>query len=393
MKRFVKIVTGALLLLFIVAGVGLNRSYRFFSCEKINAKMLTESLKMGQRYLINQQNNDGSFKYEYDLKAQKYSDEVSPVRQTGAMWGLVSTYEILREPAAERAIQKGFDFYQAHSVYDSTRAWIVFPGTSIGSTGTLALASLALIDYIRTREHSEIIYQKLLFAYLKQIENLSFDEAHFYPYYDLKSGKGYGKPSPYFDGEALLCLVKSVKYLSYDYDIPQLIERAGLLREYYVDSNVQNGIDATDLKGFYQWGSMSFYEIYDAGWDDSFAETIIDMALWMIDVHKTLRRMKNTAYAQEGILHAYLVAQKTGNSKIMRKTEKVARKVLLKLTTWQVQGPRQNFYLMISKPGNELTAGGVLNSAFDTRLRIDVCQHQMHAVSLALNFLYPHENP
>jgi hypothetical protein len=39
---------------------------------------------------------------------------------------------------------------------------------------------------------------------------------------------------------------------------------------------------------------MAFYEMYDAGWvDDRFAERIVDMAVWMLDVHNVLYKTRN----------------------------------------------------------------------------------------------------
>ena len=42
---------------------------------------------------------------------------------------------------------------------------------------------------------------------------------------------------------------------------------------------------------------------------DSYGERLMELSDWMIDVHKTLRRTRNTAYAYEGIIHAYQMGQ------------------------------------------------------------------------------------
>ena len=47
----------------------------------------------------------------------------------------------------------------------------------------------------------------------------------FYRQYLLNSGEGWGEPSPYFDGEILLALVKAARYLQRD-DLQPLVLRA-----------------------------------------------------------------------------------------------------------------------------------------------------------------------
>ena len=45
-----------------------------------------------------------------------------------------------------------------------------------------------------------------------------------------------------------------------------------------------------------------------------YAQRAIDLAHWMIDVHRTLDRPFNTAYAYEGIISAYYLAQSVGDA-------------------------------------------------------------------------------
>ncbi len=55
---------------------------------------------------------------------------------------------------------------------------------------------------------------------------------------------------------------------------------------------------------------MAFYEITTSKRKNvgKYGEYVMDLADWMIDVHKTLERRRNTAYAYEGIIHAYAIA-------------------------------------------------------------------------------------
>ena len=64
---------------------------------------------------------------------------------------------------------------------------------------------------------------------------------------------------------------------------------------------------------------------------------------------------------------------------------------LYKLTGWQVGGPLQhgNSFLLKYPTNDPLAVGGIMNHRERPPLRIDVTQHQMHAVILALKYVYP----
>ena len=121
---------------------------------------------------------------------------------------------------------------------------------------------------------------------------------------------------------------------------------------------------------------------------EKYAEWVIDLAYWMIDVHRTLMRRRNTAYAYEGMICAWERARLTGNTEALQKIGDVINDGLYKLTSWQVGSPNQNAFLLRNRSNDPKAIGGVMNHRKEAPLRIDVCQHQMHAVILATRFLY-----
>ena len=108
----------------------------------------------------------------------------------------------------------------------------------------------------------------------------------------------------------------------------------------------------------------------------------------MIDVHRTLERTRNTAYAYEGIIHAYEIARRNNCSYHIEKYFSVIDEGLYKLTTWQVGGPIPNTFLKDNPTSNIFAIGGIMNHKEEAPLRIDVTQHQMHAVILAQKYVY-----
>jgi UDP-N-acetylmuramoyl-tripeptide--D-alanyl-D-alanine ligase len=119
-----------------------------------------------------------------------------------------------------------------------------------------------------------------------------------------------------------------------------------------------------------------------------YAGRTIALAKWMIDVHQTLQRRRNTGYAYEGIISAYRLAVATGDEAAQQKFRGVCELGLGKLLTWQVGSPVQNAFLRRHAPGVPYAVGGVLNAADDPWLRIDVTQHQMHAIILARRYMW-----
>ena len=135
---------------------------------------------------------------------------------------------------------------------------------------------------------------------------------------------------------------------------------------------------------------MAFFEIATSGWPNTkrYGDYVIDLANWMIDVHKTLKRRRNTAYAYEGIIHAYQLAIQRNDTKHIEKFARVIETGLTKLTSWQVGSPLMNKFIRRRLTDNPLAIGGVQNHPRESPLRIDVVQHQMHAVILARRYVY-----
>jgi UDP-N-acetylmuramoyl-tripeptide--D-alanyl-D-alanine ligase len=147
--------------------------------------------------------------------------------------------------------------------------------------------------------------------------------------------------------------------------------------------------DSDTTKGYYQWSSMAFFEIATSDFPhaEDYASVVIELADWVIDEHKILTRLRNTAYAYEGITHAYELARRRRDAAHTAKFACTIDVGMQRLLSWQVGGPAPNRYTTTSQT-DARTLGGVQNTAFDAPLRIDVTQHQMHATQLALEYVY-----
>ncbi len=364
--------------------------------KRLSREILDRSLEIGTQFMLNNQKPEGNFNYEYHWIRQKQNPEDSQVRQAGALWGLTLIYQDRPTPVVAEAIEKALAFFERLSrlTPDGAR-YIVYPGDSVNSTGTVALCALAHIDYLRAvgPQLSDTKYQKYqqhLDEYLKFLVNARTDEGVWYRYYRIEDGQPFGEHTPYFDGESLLALVKAAKYLGRDALKSVALDAAQMGYRINIRDALRAHPDSRITKGYYQWSSMAFFELATSGWPDTekYGDYVLDLADWMIDVHRTLQRTRNTAYAYEGIIHAYELAVQRQDTKRTKKLACVIDTGLEKLTSWQVGGPIPNKFIRQHGTDDPLALGGVQNHRSQPTLRIDVTQHQMHAVILARRYVY-----
>jgi hypothetical protein len=207
--------------------------------------------------------------------------------------------------------------------------------------------------------------------------------------YDPKTCAPSGDASPYSDGEALLALVKAVKYAHYNELQPIALRAADAGYRLNVEQALAAERDSDTTKSYYQWSTMAFYELATSGWPDTarFGDYVLRLADWQIDVHQTLTRQRNTGYAYEGLLPAYDWAHRRGDAARVAKYGCVIDLGLERLISWQVGGPLSTSYTSAVDPADQRAVGGIQNEKDVPTLRIDVTQHQMHAVVYALGML------
>lgn len=372
---------------------------------------LEESARLGARFMLEHQAEDGRFTYEFDWRTGAVAAGDSQVRQAGAAWGLALL--CLHRPRAAEAgraregAMRALAFFRRHSRMDEAgRArFVAYPGDAEGSLGTVALVTLAHVDLLRAMEASGDASSEAAARLYEDLDEYALfllmswrADGSFFSRYSLSTGRGGGPPSPYFDGESLLALVRAARYLGRaraglqaagglgENGLWRLLERgadAGATR--HVSLPLEDDEDSSQTKGWYQWGSMALHELATRPGARPetaarFAGAVVRMAAWMVDTHRTLQRRRNTAYAYEGIVCAYRLAADRGDTEAARRLGCVIERGLRKLTAWQVGHP-----LAAALSGwPERAAGGVQNHASESALRIDVVQHQMHAVLLAL---------
>ena len=370
--------------------------------KKLTRQNLLDSFHLGRTFMLNNQKPAGNFNYQYDFVLKEQDKDDNQVRQAGALWGVALMYQYEQEEKSRKALILGLKFF-----FDNTREGpvedtlvVAYPGDANTSSGTVALVAMSIIEYLRTEKDAGVqipaAYRKELVSkldgYLAFLKWMKLENKHFSRSYSLLTKSKVGSHSPYFDGEIMLCLIKAAKYLDYKDLVPVVEDSALTLAKYYTVDAWRKDPDSDQTKGFFQWSCMAFYEYQDAGYKNSEAlgDYVLSLGWWMLHTHHTLKRSRNTAYAYEGIIRAYMLAKSRNMTDAANDLAYTIDRGIYKLTSWQVSGPLQsrNKFLTDNPTSDPLAVGGIMNHKRQAPLRIDVTQHQMHAVTLALEFVY-----
>jgi UDP-N-acetylmuramoyl-tripeptide--D-alanyl-D-alanine ligase len=352
----------------------------------LDRSVLDRSLGLGTGYMLRAQRAEGNFTYAYDWHSGREVGDDSQVRQAGASWGLGLIFASERQPQVGTALTRSLGFFRRHSRGGGNARWIAYPGATQGSLGTVALVALAHVERLRALGASTPAARELLDGYLGTVLAARRPDGLFHGSYRLDDGIPFGAPSPYFDGEALLALVKAARYGGRRDLLQAAILAADRGHQLNVVDARATDPDSPRTKGYYQWASLAYYEL--ATWSgvgldsDRYSGWLFDLADWMVDVHRTLERARNTGYAHEGLIPAFALARARGDRARADRLGCVIQRGLERLTSWQVGSPLENSFIR-ARPADPRALGGAQNHASEPLLRIDVAQHQMHAVLLA----------
>ena len=378
---------------------------------KMTRTDLEASYELGQDFLINWQLEGGNFRYMYDWFTGDWVEDDHQVRQAGSLWGIATCYRYRPTEKGRKALDLGLRFWFKNTIPGPTEDSLnlKYPGDSRTDSGTIALVSLALVEYLKTDAPIEAEWraelESKLDGYLAMLQWMQLDSGHISKRYDHRKKRKHPGASPYYDGESLLALTKAARQLGKTQLVPTIERAARAMAETYTVASWKKDIDSKDTKGFFQWGCMSFVEYYLAQWKDYelFGDVGLSLGWWMDKTHRTLSRRRNHAYAIEGLISAWRIAHLRKDYGAETDLLFTLDRSLYKLSAWQIGGPlaKHNRYLEKHGKDDPMSLGGVMNAERRAKrpkpvrkdvahqLRIDVTQHQMHAVTLGLEEVYP----
>jgi UDP-N-acetylmuramoyl-tripeptide--D-alanyl-D-alanine ligase len=351
---------------------------------------LDRSLELGRTYLLNCQRPNGSFIYE--RHAERGTDLVTrhATREMGGLWGLALFHRQNPTPETAAAIARALEHYARHAKRTATGGlYLCEPAAIEGSTNLMALYVLSLQDFLAADQDlvadRRAAIERDLSDAVTFLLSLRLPGGRFAAAYRCPDGRGIGSPNPYADGEVLLALTRAAKAEGADPNLRTIVlESAAVMYGEYVRTALRANPDSDDTKGFYQWGSMAFYELFTTGWPGTqpYAARAIALARWMTDVHGVTERGRNNGYAFEGLAVAWELARLTGDTRNEKHIADAIAQGFSKLLSLQIGSPVAGNAVPPSFLKHPDVRGGVLNQPGDPRLRIDTTQHQMHAAML-----------
>lgn len=375
---------------------------------QMSPELLEQAYTAGSDFLVRWQLPAGNFRYMYDWTDQTWVKDDHQVRQAGSLWGIATCYRYKPGKSTQAALDKGLKFWFDNTIPGPTEGTLSlrYPADHTIHSGSVALVALAIIEYLKADAPMDEAYRAelntKLDGYLAFLQWLQLPDGHIARHYDHRRSKRSSRSSPYYDGESLLALTKAGNQLGRKDLVPTIERAARSMAEAYTLEAWAKDRDSKQTKGFFQWGSMSFVEYYQAGWKDKelFGDIALSLGWWMTHTHATLSRRRNHAYAIEGLISAWRIANMRGDIPAQTDLLYTLDRSLYKLSTWQIGGPLagENKFLVRKGTDDPMAQGGVMNARKPSgvpvkkdvshQLRIDVTQHQMHAVTLALEEVF-----
>ncbi|ORB22145.1 ATP-grasp fold amidoligase family protein [Mycolicibacterium monacense] len=343
-------------------------------------------IALGGRYLLAAQRAGGDFLYEVDWVSGAESPDDSAVCQAGATWGMALLYRETGDLAYRAALDRSLARWLAEARVGEGRQWLGQGGARSGRLGSVALVGLALLECLSgpTGSADPTVAREALGALCAFVEDARLPGGGFRGAFDPESGVHSGSADPYSSGEALLLLARTGLELGVPDRVTRVLGWAEEDYDMFVAKPLAAEPDPALTKGYFQWSAMSWFALADAGFaPEVWGRRLVEQALWMVDVHRTLTRTRNTGYAYEGIVPAWEWARRTGDDDTARRLACVIHQGLRKLCSWQLGHPLAPATL---RAAPERFHGAVQNHRSEPALRIDVTQHQLHALILARRY-------
>lgn len=348
---------------------------------------LLDSLNRGIEFLLRQQRADGAFNYEYNWREKVYLPDDNPVRQAGTLWGLALAHHYDNDAKIFAACVSGLEFFHRHSALTANGGrFVKYPAVSAQRMGTVALLALTLIELLRsptgTADARQRGWRTSLDQYIQFLLDGQNSRGLWHSRYDDRDGSPCGEPSAFFDGEALLALVKAAKYLHYGHLCERVMRAAAAgYRHNVLLALNKKGKGRSVAHGYYQWGMMAFCELIDSDWPE--VEQYVEPVYYLADARTRGRESKNNPGAVlEGLIHAYAVAIERDPRRAENYRGTIVRD-LSRMLSLQAGNPATVQFLSPADD-DEAAAGGFQHYPDQPTLRIDFTQHAIHALLLGI---------
>jgi len=358
-----------------ISELSLNASYQ--SVTKVPDSVLRTSIQDGVEWLVNAQEKNGHFAYEFLPYEDAYKSGDNIVRQAGALF-------ILSETARRSTVENkktGDTIENAITYFESLSPLHTYDGDTVACVqktaetptcmlGATALALTGILGYVEANPSKTADYKQTIEAYKTFILKSKKEEGGFRDEY--RQGSGFReKESPFSNGEALLALVRYQQFNGY--------------------SEVQTTIDTsfTYLKSLpydaslYLWMMAALKDMQILSPKVEYVEYAKAFTQWRMNLLVSSRStLRNYCASTEGLVSAYSLLEGHATSLQLQSLRHEINYWHQKNLLLQVSA--ENPYRLITEGGKfvlaknknvEQSAGGFLTADDEPTQRIDFTQH------------------
>jgi len=275
--------------------------------EKLMATPLTpselrNSIESGTKWLMNAQEPNGHFRYEYIPYENTYREDDNIVRQTGTLYALGEVLKKKSTNAAEveSVVVRAISYFKSITE-PTTESGRCVLNTSVSRTcqlGATSLALIGLLDYLEFKPEKKALYKNDVEGYLTFILEQQKENGGFRNKYRVGSSKQSDAESAFSNGEALLALVR--------------------FYEYEKQSEVKTAIDDAFIylkakpyeTALYLWITAALKDLHRIAPNDEYVEYAYDFTKWRIEGGAGyLTGLRNTCAYGEGVASALSILE------------------------------------------------------------------------------------
>ncbi len=352
-----------------------TQKYDSISLKDINFERINQSLYLAGRWMLNNQNEDGSMNYLYFPSAKRFSAENNELRQFMSTIALAEMYKHSNDIRYKEAFDKNLK-YNIDTFYSEKNGigFILYSGQSKLGSAAFALASiLESYENEYDRQKSGLINLILLLHNETDGSFRTFyigernDNQNFYP------------------GEAMLALM----LLREKANNGEYIDEVRKSFQFYSDWHRKNRNPA-----FVPWHTMALYRLYRVAPKKDYADFIFEMNDFLIGMqNKDCSKPDNlgvffdpghdeygpphassTAVYIEGLTYAYRLAKQLGD---VDRAERYKEAVILGARSLVELQFKEND--AANRNDSNIVLGGIRTSAERDEIRIDNNQHAIMA--------------
>ena len=401
--------------------IPLYRGVPLVTVAEVTGDSIIEALQLGAMWLVNNQLDDGQFRYKYEPlnvdPDRRWISGNNIVRHALNPYTLLLVNRVAPDPRLVDSARRGLRYTLDHLRRHGDRCYVwhqdVPADYENAKMGTVAVTILSILAMAGAEGVDISEYEDVLNCLAEELLYVQDPNGHFRQY-DVPRDHGYyGAENSIFPGEMLLALARMYGY-SRDERYREAFERGfGWYTRWwaeYVDNQTSDGIyneeNRMNLVGFVPWNVMALNEMHQHTGEDRYADFAFELQDWMDSTffylpertpypdylgayykhHWETPAINSNGYT-EGAAAAYALALRTGRDVERR------RQILVLGVRFALQIQYESYDTTFFLPDPRTAMGGFRYNLNRTRSRNDYSYHAMSALSQALEFLRPQDYP